>query len=122
MVRHHPPIGQVHTFLELHGDHLGVHLYHNPLQPISHTLVAVLVIAKNFYPVADIIQFVPVWCGGEIQFSQSYLPMHMLVHLIQNCLLEPFSDSVKRNALHDRIKEAFHYKPFSVRIRDTAAQ
>ena len=80
------------------------------------------VIAKNFYPVADIIQFVPVWCGGEIQFSQSYLPMHMLVHLIQNCLLEPFSDSVKRNALHDRIKEAFHYKPFSVRIRDTAAQ
>ncbi len=122
VVRHHPPVGQVYTLLKLHSDHFGVHLYHNPLQPIAHALMAVLVIAKNFYPVADIIQFVPVWCGGEIQFSQNCLPMHVLVHLLQNSLLETLPDAVKWDALHDGVKEAFHHKPFSIRISDSTAE
>jgi hypothetical protein len=38
----------------------------------------------------------------------------VLTHFLQNCLMESFPHTLKRDALHDRIEETFDHDPFRV--------
>ena len=60
MVRHHPPICKVDVIFELDSNHLGVDLYDNAFQPITHTVSSALVIAIYVHVISDLEHLVPI--------------------------------------------------------------
>ena len=55
MVRHHPSICQVDIVHELDRQHLGIYLDYRPNQPITNADVVPIVIAEDFYIIANFI-------------------------------------------------------------------
>jgi hypothetical protein len=66
VVRNHPPIRQVDVLLKLDGDHLGIDLNDRTIQPITHAIPLVLVIAKNLNVISNFERIVIVRRGSEI--------------------------------------------------------
>jgi hypothetical protein len=62
VVRDHPPIRQINIVLELDGDHLGIDLDYDPLQPIADPFVIPFVIAVNLNAISDLVCLIPVGC------------------------------------------------------------
>lgn len=73
MVRHHPAVRQVDVVLELHGDHLGIDLHDNALQPIPYTAPTAFVIAIYINMIADRVYFIPVGRVREMKSCQRTL-------------------------------------------------
>lgn len=61
MIRHHPSIGQVDIFDELHGNHLWVNLNNRTYQPIVDALTTLFMVAKHFHVIADFVGFFSIW-------------------------------------------------------------
>jgi hypothetical protein len=55
MIRYHPTIGQVHTFLKLDRNHFGVNLHYGTLKPISDPLTITIMITEYFDMIPDFI-------------------------------------------------------------------
>jgi len=55
MVGYHPPISQIDAVDELDSQHLGIHLDNRPNQPITNADAVPVVIAVDFYIIANFI-------------------------------------------------------------------
>jgi hypothetical protein len=66
MVRHHPTVGQIYGFVELHRNDLGIHLYDNAFQPAAHAVsLLIFVVAIHFHAVSNAIDILTVGSGGK---------------------------------------------------------
>jgi hypothetical protein len=73
MVRNHPAIGEIHIFLKLHRDHLGIHLNDGPSQPIANPVSIHIVITKHLNAIPDLKGALLIWSFGKKQTGQSCL-------------------------------------------------
>ena len=126
MIRHHPPICQVHVFLKLDCKHLRIYLDHGANQPVPHALAFfILVVAIDFDPITHPIRFALIWSARKIKFRQICLRQTkfcaILPHFGFDLMFEARSDTIKGNTLHNRIKKAFNNQSLGIFQGDTPA-
>jgi len=67
MIGHHPAVCQIDVILELNGNHLLVHLYDRPNQPIADATAIVFMIAQHFDMIANAIDLFSIRRGSEMK-------------------------------------------------------
>jgi hypothetical protein len=66
MVRHHPAVGQIHRFIELHCHDLGIHLHNDAFEPAAYAIsLIILMVTIHFHPLADAINVLTVGSRGK---------------------------------------------------------
>jgi hypothetical protein len=55
MVRNHPSIGQKNVGTELNGNHFGIYLNHDTLQPTTYALASFFVVTIDFYNIPNLV-------------------------------------------------------------------